>query len=89
MKVNSIAIEPSSAQVQVDSTVQLSATVQPSGATNTGVTYSTTDTQYATVNADTGLVTGVAEGTATITATAKDGSGVTGTATVTVTPKSL
>ncbi|WP_238615142.1 Ig-like domain-containing protein [Staphylococcus felis] len=89
MKVNSIAIEPSSAQVQVDSTVQLSATVQPQEAKIKDVLYTTQDTQYATVDKDTGIVTGVAEGQATITATAKDGSGVTGTATVTVTPKSL
>lgn len=89
VKVTSITVTPSTTSVEVDSTVQLSATVQPSGATNSGVTYSTADTQYVTVDADTGLVTGVAEGQATITATAKDGSGVTGTATVTVTPKSL
>ncbi|MDT0670668.1 Ig-like domain-containing protein [Staphylococcus chromogenes] len=80
-----MTVTPSSTDVAVDSTVQLSATVQPTGATNKGVTYSTQDTQYATVNADTGVVTGVSAGTATITATAKDGSGVTGTATVTVT----
>lgn len=85
VKVTSITVTPSSTEVAVDSTVQLSATVQPTGATNKGVTYSTQDTQYATVNADTGVVTGVSAGTATITATAKDGSGVTGTATVTVT----
>ncbi|WP_157947304.1 major tail protein [Staphylococcus chromogenes] len=85
VKVNTITIEPSSAEVTIDSTIQLNATVQPTSATNKGVTYSTQDTQYASVNADTGVVTGVSEGTATITATAKDGSGVTGTATVTVT----
>ncbi len=85
VKVTSITVTPSAPSVAVDGTVQLAATVQPSGAANTGVTYSTTDTQYATVNADTGLVTGVAEGKATITATAKDGSGVKGTATVTIT----
>lgn len=88
-KVTTITLSPSSPSVAVDSTVQLTADVQPSGAANTGVTYSTQDTQYATVDADTGLVTGKAEGQATITATAKDGSGVTGTATVTVTPTAV
>ncbi len=89
VKVNSIAIEPSSAQVQVDSTVQLSATVQPQEAKIKDVLYTTQDTQYATVDKDTGLVTGVAEGQATITATAKDSSGVSGQATITVQPKQL
>ncbi|WP_186433750.1 Ig-like domain-containing protein [Staphylococcus chromogenes] len=37
--------------------------------------YSTEDTQYATVDENTGEVTGVSEGVATITATAQDGSG--------------
>ncbi|MGN5882747.1 Ig-like domain-containing protein [Staphylococcus simulans] len=87
--MTTITLSPSSPSVAVDSTVQLTADVQPSGAANTGVTYSTQDTQYATVDADTGLVTGKAEGQATITATAKDGSGVTGTATVTVTPTAV
>lgn len=86
-KVSKVTIEPSSAEVKVDSTVQLRATVEPKEAKNPKVVYSTEDTDYAKVDADTGLVTGVSEGKATITATAQDGSGQKGTATVTVQSK--
>ncbi|PCF54113.1 hypothetical protein B5C01_10815 [Staphylococcus delphini] len=89
VKVKSIAIEPSSANVQVDSTIQLQANVQPQEANNKEVTYTTEDTQYATVDKDTGVVTGVAEGQATIVATAKDNSGVSGQSIITVQPKPL
>ncbi|WP_275086290.1 Ig-like domain-containing protein [Staphylococcus delphini] len=84
-----MAIEPSSANVQVDSTIQLQANVQPQEANNKEVTYTTEDTQYATVDKDTGVVTGVAEGQATIVATAKDNSGVSGQSIITVQPKPL
>ncbi|WP_432371999.1 major tail protein [Staphylococcus chromogenes] len=89
VKVSKVTIEPSSAEVKVDSTVQLTATVEPKGAKNPKVVYSTEDTEYAKVDADTGLVTGVSEGEATITATAQDGSGQKATATVTVTSNEI
>ena len=66
------------------STAQLVPTVLPADATEKGVTYTSSDPTKATVSA-TGLVTRVANGTATITATAKDGSGVVGTKLVTTT----
>lgn len=87
VKVSKVTIEPSSAEVKVDSTIQLRATVEPKDAKNPEVVYSTEDTQYVTVDENTGEVTGVSEGVATITATAQDGSGQKATATVTVQPK--
>ena len=54
-------------------TKQLTATVAPENATDKSVTWSSSDEQVATVS-DTGLVTAVADGTATITVTTTDGS---------------
>ena len=53
-------------------TVQLTATVEPSTATNKNVTYTTGNKAVATVTSD-GLVTAVANGTADITVTTEDG----------------
>jgi hypothetical protein len=61
---------------------QLTAKVDPAG---TAVTWSSDKEEIATVDAN-GLVTAVAAGTAVITATANDGSGVKATCTVTVVP---
>ncbi len=59
--------------------------IWPVNATNTGVTYTTSNANVATVNSY-GMVTTKSIGTATITATAADGSGIKATYTVTVTP---
>ena len=63
-------------------TVQLIATVTPGDAANRGVTWNSSNTAVATVD-QSGLVTGVADGTATVTVTTVDG-GYTATCTVTV-----
>jgi len=55
------------------STQQLTATVSPSNATNKNVTWSSNNTNVATVNSS-GLVTAVAPGDAIITCTTSDGS---------------
>ncbi|HUR02460.1 MAG TPA: Ig-like domain-containing protein [Nonomuraea sp.] len=82
--VGSVGITPDSAGVAVGRTVQLTAaTVDAGGEPLVGraVTWSTDNAQVATVSG-TGLVTGVAVGTATLTATSE---GKNGTARVTVT----
>ena len=63
-------------------TLTLTPTFTPSDASIKTVTWTTSDASVATVA--NGTVTAVGAGTATITATANDGSGVTGTCTVTV-----
>ncbi len=71
-----------SGTIDAGDTLTLTATVTPENATDSSVTWSSSNEEVATV-AD-GVVTGVAAGSATITATAADGSGVTGTYSVTV-----
>ncbi len=81
--VTGVAVNPASASIAVGGTQQLTATVAPSNATNTAVTWSSSNTAIATVSSS-GLVTGVAAGTATITVTTQDG-GKTATSAITVT----
>ncbi len=70
--VTGVTVDPESATVSIDGTVELTTTVSPSTATVESVTWSSSDESIATVDED-GVVTGVAEGTATITATTVDG----------------
>ena len=77
-----IALDISSKALTVGQTLQLTATVSPDNAADKTVTWSTTDEAVATVS-ETGLVTAVANGPATITATTTDG-GKTATCEVTV-----
>ena len=81
-----VTITPAAVEVQAALTVSLSAAVAPSNTTNKTLIWSSSDESIAAVNAN-GVVTGVSEGTATITAAAADGSGVYGTAEVTVTAR--
>ncbi len=83
--VTGITMEEDVVYVDQGSTVHLSATVEPSSATNKSVTWAVTENpEVASVVATTGLVTGKTPGTATITATTRDG-GYTATCTVHVT----
>ena len=78
----SVSVVPSRTSVGEGKTVALNAYVVPTGTT---VTWSTTDTDYVKVNAATGVVTGVAAGSGTVTATITvDGSSYTDTCAVTV-----
>ena len=81
--VTSITVTPATKSVVVGGAITLTANVLPANATEKGVTWSSSDPSIATVD-PAGVVTGVTLGSVTITATAKDGSGKTGTATVTV-----
>ena len=69
--------------IYVGESKAITATVKPDDATNKELTWKSSDTAVATVDA-TGKVTGKKTGSATITATAQDGSGVSGSCTVTV-----
>jgi uncharacterized protein YjdB len=80
--VTGVTVNPTSATVAVGATAQLTATVNPSNATNKNVTWTSSNTNVASVSA-TGLVTGVGAGTATITVTTQDG-GKTATSAITV-----
>ena len=81
---NSITISPNSFELEIDSSRRLTATVLPTDTTNKGVTWTSSNSDVATVSSS-GYVTAVGPGTATIRATTKDSqSSVFGTATVTV-----
>ncbi len=69
--VESVSVSPETAEVEVGKTVELTAEITPANATNKKVIWSSSDTDTATV--ENGIVTGVKEGTATITATTEDG----------------
>ena len=77
------AINCSAFTVRVGATITVPYSLTPSYADKSKVTISTTDANYITVDNDAKSVTGVAEGTATLTLEAD---GVTSTATVTVLP---
>lgn len=79
----SISLNKTSATVTEGNTLQLTATVLPTNATNKTVTWASSDEAVATVNS-TGLVTAVAPGTATITATTTDGTDLSASCNVTV-----
>jgi uncharacterized protein YjdB len=80
--VTGVSVLPTSVSVNVGATVQLTDTVLPLDATFKNVSWSSSDTSKATVS-PTGLVTGVAEGSAVITVTTEDG-GFTATSDITV-----
>jgi len=70
--VTGVSIPGGNRSVHVGRTVQLQATVAPHNATNRNVTWASSNTAIATVNAS-GLVTAVAPGNANITVTTRDG----------------
>ena len=81
--VSDIKIEGSTSEVLVNQKIALKATVSPQNATNGGVTWTSSAPAVATVDGA-GNVTGVAPGSATITATAADGSGKNASVNITV-----
>ena len=79
--VTGVSLDQSALTLTEEETATLTATVQPSNATNKGVTWKSSDDEIAKV--DNGVVTAVAPGTATITVTTADGN-FTATCAVTV-----
>ena len=84
--VTGVKVTPTRDTVNVGLTAQLTATVSPANASNQGVSWTSNNTAVATVSA-TGLITGVAAGTAVITVTTSD-QGKTANDTVVVRPAS-
>ena len=83
--VTSVSLDKASLELTEGGTGTLIATVEPNNATNKNVTWESSNTSVATVDAN-GLVTAVSAGTATITVTTVDGNK---TAACTVTVKAL
>jgi uncharacterized protein YjdB len=81
--VTGVIVDPATLNLRPSDTYTLKATVSPSNATNQNVSWSSSNSNVATVDSS-GVVTGVSSGTATITATTADG-GYTATSVVTVT----
>ncbi len=82
IKVETITISPSELTLNTNQISTLTATCLPENANNKIVKWSSSDNNIAIVSD--GTVAALAEGTATITATAVDGSGTTGACKVTV-----
>ena len=83
--VSSIAVSGNSTTYTVGVSLKLSAAVTPGNATNTDVKWSSSNAAVGTVDEYTGDVKFIKAETVTFTATARDGSGKTGT--ITCTPK--
>ena len=86
--VTGVTVSPTTQSITVGGTYTFDVAVAPDDATDKSVTWSSSDETKATVD-NNGLVTAKALGTAVITATANDGSGKQGIATVTVTTAEL
>jgi pectate lyase len=70
--VTGVSVSPTSVSVSAGQTTTLVATISPSNATNKSVSWNSNNTAVATVSSS-GVVTGVAVGSATITVTTADG----------------
>ncbi|MBW4083680.1 family 16 glycosylhydrolase [Paenibacillus sp. S150] len=82
--VSGVSVTPSTAQVEAGQSVQLTASVTPANAANQQVAWTVSGSGIASVNQN-GTVTGLAPGTATVTATTADGN-KTASSTITVVP---
>ena len=85
-QVTEIALSETTASLWVGDTKELTATATPTTASNTSVTWSSSDDKVATVSSE-GVITAISEGTCTITCTASDGYGTSSSCEVTVMQK--
>lgn len=85
--VTGVTLDQPELTLKIGRNATLTATVAPEEATDKGVTWSSDDETVATVDSD-GVVTAVAEGTATVTVTTDDG-GKTASCAVTVIPATI
>ena len=83
ISVTGISLNKASTSIEAGYSEELVPTITPTNATNQTITWTSSDNSIATVSG--GIVTGVSEGTATITATTNDG-GFTASCIVTITP---
>ena len=88
VSVSQIILNKSTLTIEKFKEYQLIATVKPDDATNKDVTWTTDNDQVVDVN-DTGMITALSEGTATITCTSVDVSSVKATCVVTVIPRQV
>jgi uncharacterized protein YjdB len=74
--INSIALNSNTDSIEVNETLKITATVLPENASYQTITWSVNNTEIATINKSTGLLTAKNTGTVLITAEANDDSGV-------------
>lgn len=85
---SNISLNKTSAEIEINGSVQLEATIKPENAANKNVTWSSSNTSVATVDS-TGKVTGVAASSSAVTITAKTSNNLTATCSVTVTEEQI
>ena len=83
VNVTSVKVDPTNFALFVGQSATLKAIVLPSNATDKSVSWLSSNTNVVTVEAATGVVAGIASGTANVTATSTDGN-IVGTCTVNV-----
>ena len=83
--VSNIEVTSTSDSVLKNMTLQMNAVVSPDDASSKSVDWSVSPSDLASIDQD-GLLRGLSEGVVTVTATAQDGSGVSGSKTITILP---
>ncbi len=84
MESISISTDLVNDSIEVNTTSQLSAQTEPTNASNKTVTWSVNNSSIASIDSNTGVLSAINDGIATIKATANDGSGVFGEISITV-----
>ena len=83
--VSNIEVSSTSDSVLKNMTLQMNAVVSPDDASSKNVEWSVSPSDLASIDQD-GLLRGLSEGVVTVTATAQDGSGVSGSKTIAILP---